>query len=738
MDYRRMGNVKQHLGNATSTTSLHYLWRNPRGTVLRIQALALVAIVLSFFLVVYGSCRRWSNRWIVQKGFLAAQVLSLSLGTYSIGLMQSSSVKSEMYPIWAVSLLTLFGCMDPVTSYNSHDYKSPLLKVIFQLCLYCGYVVLMCVSSVSGVVGNLAVGVLSAITFIKSFHRSLALVLPSRKRSQLEQLESREPEALEHHGNGLEVHLPLHPSEIDRYARQPKRDKNMGNIYTRIQEKQFQDRLKRRFLGLHTDREMEYKRDQLFKLFWIHPNIDYKRTLKAIEVELAFLYEIFFTSNEFIHYYEAKTSSFWALASFIGICFVGVATAIPGTLTRSHRHSTSTGPNAAGTSIIVGTTTTDLIVTLVILVSLALLQLLQLLRCWTSNWARVAFACEYAMGAPMKSMSGEYLVRPRMCGRMAGMLGLQYIGQVLRELWGSDAKGGAAVRLDEDVKASIADFLGQMKSTRIGKEWCSLFVDNGVSKSELPFRKGGLLDHRFIMSQAYSFTESVMVWHIATWYCEHKEKPQPKEEEGTGCSETAKAGGGRELAREKHRHVAIALSKYCAYLVVSAPELLPGSSAETKRAFDQAMEKARKGLAAGEWTSVDHHVAFVGNLTNDAFLYGVYFGKLLCDETPPPSYCTRRRSDDPWEVLARLWVQTLLYAAPYGDVEAHRQRLSQGGEFITHLWALLYHLGFDKWEHDKEEETKKEAKKEGSEDSSSIQQRSLFNLRFWAKVQRGA
>ncbi|CAL5091981.1 unnamed protein product [Urochloa decumbens] len=808
MDYRRMGNVKQHLGNATSTTSLHYLWRNPRGTVLRIQALALVAIVLSFFLVVYGSSRRWSNRWIVQKGFLAAQVLSLSLGTYSIGLMQSSSVKSEMYPIWAVSLLTLFGCMDPVTSYNSHDYKSPLLKVIFQLCLYCGYVVLMCVSSVSGVVGNLAVCVLSAITFIKSFHRSLALVLPSRKRSQLEQLESREPEALEHHGNGLEVHLPLHPSEIDRYARQPKRDKNMGNIYTRIQEKQFQDRLKvsaddktiiehvclgyslshllqRRFLGLHTDREMEYKRDQLFKLFWIHPNIDYKRTLKAIEVELAFLYEIFFTSNEFIHYYEAKTSSFWALASFIGICFVGVATAIPGTLTRSHRHSTSTGPNAAGTSIIVGTTTADLIVTLVILVSLALLQLLQLLRCWTSNWARVAFACEYAVGAPMKSVSGEYLVRPRwwwwpwmrlkafvvtrmnwfdnkhlwqdklgqyslvaeiqgrdhescreclrivqspchsrMCGRMAGMLGLQYIGQVLRELWGSDAKGGAAVRLDEDVKASIADFLGQMKSTRIGKEWCSLFVDNGVSKSELPFRKGGLLDHRFIMSQAYSFTESVMVWHIATWYCEHKEKPQPKEEEGTGCSETAKAGGGRELAREEHRHVAIALSKYCAYLVVSAPELLPGSSAETKRAFDQAIEKARKGLAAGEWTSVDHHAAFVGNLTNDAFLYGVYFGKLLCDETPPPSYCTRRRSDDPWEVLARLWVQTLLYAAPYGDVEAHRQRLSQGGEFITHLWSLLYHLGFDKWEHDKEEETKKE----GSKDSSSIQQAPLLNL----------
>jgi hypothetical protein len=218
-----MENVEQHLENATSTTSLHYLWRNPRGTVLCIQALAMVAIVLSFILVVYGSCRRWSNRWIIQKGFLAAQVVSLSLGTYSIGLMQSSSVKSEMYPVWAVALLTLFGCMDPVTSHNGLDYKSPLLKVIFQLCLYCGYVVLMSVSSISRVAGHLAIGVLSSITFIKGFHRSLALVLPSRKRNQLEVLQPKEPGALgRYNGVGLEVHVYIRHSEIKRARQEPK------------------------------------------------------------------------------------------------------------------------------------------------------------------------------------------------------------------------------------------------------------------------------------------------------------------------------------------------------------------------------------------------------------------------------------------------------------------------------------------------------------------------------------
>lgn len=129
-----------------------------------------------------------------------------------------------------------------------------------------------------------------------------------------------------------------------------------------------------------------------------------------IEVELAFMYEVLFTSNGFLHYYEARTSSLWAFTSFIGIYFVGVATAIPGTLaSRHHDHhhhhvSTSTGggggPGTGTVIVTVDTTTADLAITLVIPVSLALLQLVQLIRCWTSNWARVVFACEYAATRP--------------------------------------------------------------------------------------------------------------------------------------------------------------------------------------------------------------------------------------------------------------------------------------------------------------------------------------------------
>lgn len=179
-----MGKMEQNLGNVTATNDM---WKSHRGTVIRIEALALLAIALSFFLIALCSFRRRSNHWFVQKGVLATNVLSLSLSTYSIGLMQSSSVKSEVYPIWAVSMLTLFGCIDSITTYG-HDYMGQLWKILYQLCLYSGYVLLISISVISSDVGYIAIGILSAITFIKSFHRSLALMLPSLQRDMIKMI----------------------------------------------------------------------------------------------------------------------------------------------------------------------------------------------------------------------------------------------------------------------------------------------------------------------------------------------------------------------------------------------------------------------------------------------------------------------------------------------------------------------------------------------------------------------
>ncbi|XP_066334826.1 uncharacterized protein [Miscanthus floridulus] len=46
-----------------------------------------------------------------------------------------------------------------------------------------------------------------------------------------------------------------------------------------------------------------------------------------------------------------------------------------------------------------------------------------------------------------------------------------------------------------------------------------------------------------------------------------------------------------------------------------------------------------------------------------------------------------------WRVIAEFWAETILYVAPSDNAEAHIEHLAKGGEFVTHLWALLSNAG---------------------------------------------
>ena len=107
--------------------------------------------------------------------------------------------------------------------------------------------------------------------------------------------------------------------------------------------------LQRRLLGLSSIEPAKASAQPLI------PN--YERAFKVVEIELAFLCDILYTS-------------IWAFASLIGVYFVGAVAVIPVARTTHH---------ASPGNIIVHTTIVDFIIT----------GVLQLLRCWTSNWAEL-------------------------------------------------------------------------------------------------------------------------------------------------------------------------------------------------------------------------------------------------------------------------------------------------------------------------------------------------------------
>jgi hypothetical protein len=148
----------------------------------------------------------------------------------------------------------------------------------------------------------------------------------------------------------------------------------------------------------------------------------------------------------------------------------------------------------------------------------------------------------------------------------------------------------------------------------------------------------------------------------------------------------------------------------------SAPELLPSPSKETKYWYNDAASGARTVLRGAKdmlerMQKGPQHPDDQKDSGTKGFWKGVDLGKRLLDET----HCS-----DPWKVLALLWVQTLVYAAPYGEVQAHMQHLAQGGEFITHIWAVLYHSSIFEWkqptkEKSSEDRVQRERKEEESE-----------------------
>ncbi|CAI9112180.1 OLC1v1012586C1 [Oldenlandia corymbosa var. corymbosa] len=125
---------------------------------------------------------------------------------------------------------------------------------------------------------------------------------------------------------------------------------------------------------------------------------------------------------------------------------------------------------------------------------------------------------------------------------------------------GRGCVGKTFVKLSTEVQGSVLS-LTKRKGRRLTKGIQSL-RENGVRNHEL-----------FSACQYDTTTQVIMVWHIATSLCEiHHERSGD------------------------NTNISITLSKYCAYLVVFAPRLLPDHSYVTECIFKETVKEAVEAL----------------------------------------------------------------------------------------------------------------------------------------------
>ncbi|KAL5981062.1 hypothetical protein ACLOJK_028982 [Asimina triloba] len=355
------------------------------------------------------------------------------------------------------------------------------------------------------------------------------------------------------------------------------------------------------------------------------------------------------------------------------------------------------------------------------------LQILQLLAIVSSNWAKVWLVCAYVKrprwqgNRTLECLIGYVchwnLIPLKPWRRKMEQYSLlssykyrrplpSFLTSALFELPKRGQESQDSKNLDLCVEAAVLDALKDN----------DLQLTNGLSSLE----RNKIDSPLFWACRLKSITDTILVWHVATSFCAlHQKYGRTSKEEESACECLSKWCCAHLLdcckskEEESNREVAVCLSGYCAYLVAFVPALLPDPTDSAELVFDQAILDARELLgkcrdlggvyrelrkvgkkevaltALGKKNRADGGVKAVevaGFSEKVVVAMGAKLGMQLLSET---------RNDEArlWKVLVDFWAEMMLFLAPSNNVTAHAKSLANGGEFITHLWALLTHVG---------------------------------------------
>ena len=210
----------------------------------------------------------------------------------------------------------------------------------------------------------------------------------------------------------------------------------------------------------------------------------------------------------------------------------------------------------------------------------------------------------------------------------------------------------------------------------------------------------------------YQFAESLLLWHLATELCHHISNDNSSSTDNQSESETIfkllgqlcfrsfvnedrqEEPSNDRLNEDKKQRISKLLSDYMFYLLLNKSAMLApvlgnwnivfqDTCAEAKRFF-----KKHKLLFRSE--ACKKIISAEPQLKSTA-IKGHSSASVLFDSCILAQQLMREYNR--WEIISRVWVEILSYAAINCRPFVHAQQLSKGGELLTFTWLLMNHLG---------------------------------------------
>ncbi|KAK1632429.1 hypothetical protein QYE76_006744 [Lolium multiflorum] len=424
--------------------------------------------------------------------------------------------------------------------------------------------------------------------------------------------------------------------------------------------------INRRFLGCELyEAKLPKTRDFVLKGL-LDGDTRYERAFRVIEVELGFVYDLYYTRYPYLY----RKVRYFALC--LPVTMVILCSWLTYELFREHKDPTN-GKNAP-----LGTT-------VALMAVVTFLEAFQLYLHMASGWFKVALVRSYVTKYNLQQMGRirraiiDLLLRLKTLGPWEGKLGqyslLQNYNATRRIskcvyyltlcLVDKDKKGrnrGKLVKLSTQVKKVVIDSL--MGTLESGGS-----LTNGAQS----LRNNRVYGKLSWACNLHTVAETILVWHIATTICKHEFDAAPSDQDSGQVS------------------TASSLSQYCAYLIAFVPDLLPGHSFDSAAILDKSIEDARTFAPLQGAKTMEEKCRILMSNSNSSEDLLIIKGARLARELTEAIHDSALR----WRVLSEFWAEMLLYVAPCDDskAQAHLEALARGGEFITHLWALLTHAG---------------------------------------------
>ncbi|XP_034570096.1 uncharacterized protein [Setaria viridis] len=421
--------------------------------------------------------------------------------------------------------------------------------------------------------------------------------------------------------------------------------------------------LNRRFAGFKlSEAELEKTHDFVFKGLLAG---DEQRAFRVIEEELVFHHDMYYTRYSYL-YQKGR---------YLALCLPVIMSTLCSWLTVTSLLDRRKNPYQKSSLFAKGELGYPTIVTTLVV---ALLEAYQLYLYMASGWFKVALIQSYVSAPFLHTSCSEMIIRFLLMlkafrpwkGRLGQYCFLENLGHKSKvmnclhyatlRLVDKAMKGRKkSVKLSGNVKKAIIDYL-------LGSNG---HLTNGVTS----LQRNGVHDDLAWACDASAtdgaVTRTILVWHIATTLCEHQLDQQGKEAEAVRTAST--------------------LSKYCMHLLAFAPNFLPDHSTISESILDELIVQGKLLDGSNDFDSRCKQLLKINTHDGDGGEAPLLAqGAQLARQIEGIQDSKLR-----WKVLSDFWAEMMLYVSPSDDARAHLEVLPRGGEFITHLWALLTHAG---------------------------------------------